>query len=288
MTHKNARMTVLSVLLPASMLLLSLGQIGQYFSRHGIFAKLTARLNDNLSSTNIAIRDCSHNYTINIMSLNPVVFYLDNFIKESEVQHLLEITKNEFDDSRVFLNGQAVVDKSYRSSQSALVDIDDPVSQCLSQRLKALVGNVQHEDTERLHLVKYGVGGYFNLHNDWLTRPLEATGKDGSPRPYNRAGSVFAYLDDSCTGGETYFPEVQGVPDNAEGTKFSRSSTGKGLLVKPRRGSAVFWISAHMNGTGDERMVHASLPVTSGTKVGLNMFSIYYLDTPLVGSMKGQ
>ncbi|KAK4441928.1 2og-fe oxygenase family [Podospora aff. communis PSN243] len=280
-------MTVLSVLLPASMLLLSLGQIGQYLSHHGIFAKLIPRFNGNPNTTVAALHDCSHNYTINIMSLNPVVVYLDGFIKESEVQHLLDITKNQFDDSRVYLNGQAVVNKSYRFSQSALVDVDDPVSQCLSQRLKALMGNVQHEDTERLHLVKYGVGGHFNLHNDWLAQPLEGTAKDGSPRLYNRAGSVFAYLDDDCTGGETYFPEVEGVPDNADGTKFSRSSTGKGLLVKPRRGSAVFWISAHMNGTGDERMRHASLPVTSGTKVGLNMFSIYYLDKPLVGVMKG-
>jgi hypothetical protein len=49
-----------------------------------------------------------------------------------------------------------------------------------------------------------------------------------------------------------------------------------------RSGNAIFWMDAHTNGTGDGRLSHASLPVTCGTKIGFNMFGVYYLDAPLV------
>ena len=43
------------------------------------------------------------------------------------------------------------------------------------------------------------------------------------------------------------------------------------------------WKNLHMNGTGDSRLLHASLPAKSGRKIGMNLFSLYYLDTPMVG-----
>lgn len=45
-----------------------------------------------LSSIDVESYSCSHDYSIEIMSLDPVVLYLDRFLKESEIQHLLAVT----------------------------------------------------------------------------------------------------------------------------------------------------------------------------------------------------
>ena len=185
-------------------------------------------------------------------------------------------------------DGKRSVDKTIRSSKSATVPAEDPVSQCLSQRLKNILGNIRYDGgTELLHLVKYEVSGEFRMHKDYLTSPLSRPSPDGQApsRLYNRVASMFVYLEDDCTGGETYFPDLKGIGESADGEKFSRTDRpgGMGLLVKPRKGNAVFWVSVHMNGTGDDRLSHASLAVKSGTKIGMNMFGLYYLDMPVTG-----
>jgi prolyl 4-hydroxylase len=154
--------------------------------------------------------------------------------------------------------------------------------------MQSLLGNIQHAEVESLQLLQYEPGGKFRLHYDWYTEPTTAraaTGLSGDDpdKPHNRLGTVFVYLGDDCVGGETYFPEIRGVSPGADGDKFSRTDTGMGLLVKPKKGNAVFWNNLLANGTGDRRVLHAGLPVRSGTKIGLNMWSKYFPGSPMVG-----
>ncbi|KAH6648219.1 hypothetical protein BKA67DRAFT_579857 [Truncatella angustata] len=119
---------------------------------------------------------------------------------------------------------------------------------------------------------------------DWFGEPRNYTfAPNVTYRPWNRLVSIFAYLDDSCTGGETYFPDVQGISAVADGDKFSRTDTGTGLLVRPKRRNAVLWNNLLNNGSGDSRVAHVGLPVHSGRKVGINLFSHYSLDAPMLG-----
>jgi prolyl 4-hydroxylase len=90
---------------------------------------------------------------------------------------------------------------------------------------------------------------------------------------YNRLLSTMLYLEDDCTGRKAYFPDVKEVGPSADGGKL------------PRKGNTVIWNNLFMNGSGDPRLYHASLPVKSGTKVGLNIFSLYYLDLPILGEL---
>lgn len=154
---------------------------------------------------------------------------------------------------------------------------------CLSNRVKSLLGNAQHDDLEPMQLVRYEGGERFRLHHDWSDSHESKVSDTGYVRHYNRLISTFAYLEDNCTGGETYFPKVQGVGLDADGDKFSRTESGEGLLVRPRRGNAVLWKNLLGNGTGDSRLLHASLPVKSGRKIGMNIFSVYYTDKPMLG-----
>ncbi|KAK0620907.1 2OG-Fe(II) oxygenase family oxidoreductase [Immersiella caudata] len=230
---------------------------------------------------------CSpHEYTIELLSFDPLIIYINNFLKDDEVNYILEASEADFDQSWVYdpVTLKSYIDRNYRTSTSATIPIHDAVADCVSQRMKSFLGNVQHIHTESIQVVKYEVGERFRLHMDWFDKPRNKSTEESRPdRPYNRLGSIFAYLRDDCTGGETYFPEVRGVSSDADGSKFTRTDTGMGLLVKPKRGSAVFWNNLFPNGSGDPRVVHAGLPVSAGTKVGINLFSYYYLDAPMVG-----
>jgi len=95
-------MPTLSVLLPASVLLLSVGRIAQYLpgnSTASIAAGLRATWLGYTADTKELTRittssssyDCAHNYSIKIMSFDPVVLYLENFIKKEEIEHLLRV-----------------------------------------------------------------------------------------------------------------------------------------------------------------------------------------------------
>ncbi|KAK5995768.1 putative prolyl 4-hydroxylase 7-like protein [Cladobotryum mycophilum] len=208
---------------------------------------------------------CDHQYTIEIVSFDPWVIYINNFVKEEEIQHLLEVAGDKWFESEVYSKSEndneyiSEINKEWRSSKSAYISSNDK-------------------------LVRYDGGERFRLHQDWINpNGGDHRGADAASRPFDRLLSIFVYLEDNCTGGETYFPVIKGVGLSADGRKFSRAESGQGLLFKSRRGNAVVWKNLHNNGTGDSRMLHASLPVKSGRKVGMNPFSLYYLDTPMVG-----
>lgn len=152
--------------------------------------------------------------------------------------------------------------------------------------MRTMLGNVQHIEFEFLQLVKHEAGGWFGLHEDWF-RGLKKTTLNSTKRLYNRLGTLFVYLADDCVGGGTYFPRLPAVLSDAESGKFSREEvnpdTGMGLVVRPRKGNAVFWLNLHMNGTGDARVRHAGLPVHSGVKLGINLWSWYFPDVPIIG-----
>ncbi|KAM3501059.1 hypothetical protein MY11210_009428 [Beauveria gryllotalpidicola] len=151
--------------------------------------------------------------------------------------------------------------------------------------MRTLLGNLQHQHIEGLQLVKYEAGGdKFNLHTDWQETVVQGhSDRHGAPRRSRRLGTIFVYLQDSCSRGETYFPELAAVSEEADGGKFARAVGDKGLLVKPVRGNGIFWNNIYPNGSGDPRVIHAGLPVESGVKVGLNMWSTYFFDGPFLG-----
>ncbi|KAE9372642.1 hypothetical protein N431DRAFT_457343 [Stipitochalara longipes BDJ] len=282
--------TSLGFLFSASLLLLSLLQIWQWVSESVDLTKLLSALAQESSPLISAPYNCEHNYNIELISFDPLVIYANNFITEPEIQHLLESKKDDWEQSYVYNQKdnafRSEIDTSWRTSKSAMVLRKDPVAKCLSQRMKSFLGNLQHIDLEPLQLVRYDGGEQFRLHQDWLDIPKNETfNAKHKIRPYNRFITGLAYLYDNCTGGETWFPHIKGVSLDADGEKFSRTESGEELLFKPRRGNAVFWNNLHMNGTGDFRALHAGLPVKSGTKIAMNLFSLWYLDSPIVGGV---
>lgn len=127
-------------------------------------------------------------------------------------------------------------------------------------------------------MVRYEVGQRFDAHRDWYEEPQLLRG-DERGRRFNRKASFFVYLESQeVQGGETWFPHVdvevggeKGQGDG-EGEKWRRFEDG-GTAFMPREGNGLFWVNLHANGTGDERVVHAGLPLLRGRKTGMNLWA---------------
>lgn len=98
------------------------------------------------------------------------------------------------------------------------------------------------------------------------------------------------YLEAECTGGGTNFPRLE-RPGDESWCRFIECAGGgkeeegvgngngsqvlEGVTFKPIKGNAVFWENMRSDGSGYKESWHAGLPVRSGQKIGLNIWSWY-------------
>jgi prolyl 4-hydroxylase len=93
------------------------------------------------------------------------------------------------------------------------------------------------------------------------------------------------YVDADCEGGGTEFPRLK-MPEMGRGRwceflecgAADEDGSGRrrekmGVTFKPIKRNAVYWENIGSDGRGYEETYHAGLPVLSGTKVGLNIWS---------------
>jgi prolyl 4-hydroxylase len=85
------------------------------------------------------------------------------------------------------------------------------------------------------------------------------------------------YVDAECEGGGTEFPRIR-MPDVRKGRwceflECDGVAAKMGITFKAITGNAVFWQNLDSHGRGYEETYHAGLPVLSGYKVGLNIWS---------------
>lgn len=93
------------------------------------------------------------------------------------------------------------------------------------------------------------------------------------PNRMNRLSAFNVFLQGDCTGGGTYFPWIP-RPKHPNWCQYiDCESTETGTLFKPIAGAAVFWVNTKEDGTGFMETLHAGMPVESGTKVGMNIWS---------------
>lgn len=102
------------------------------------------------------------------------------------------------------------------------------------------------ENQESLQLLRYEVGQFYGIHNDYIEN-----NKDLAVGP--RILTFYLYLNDVEKGGETNFPRL-------------------GVTVKPKKGRAILWPSV-LNEDPNEKDIrsdHQALPVLEGLKFGAN------------------
>lgn len=120
--------------------------------------------------------------------------------------------------------------------------------------------------------MRYLPGEHYSFHTDWFGNEAYAT----PPMGGNRATSFFAYLyvSDGMVGGGTNFPMVPAKRDEKWcGILDCDEQYEKGVTFRAVEGNAVFWVNLREDGGGDERVIHAGLPVLKGEKIGMNVWT---------------
>ncbi|KAI1333791.1 hypothetical protein F5Y15DRAFT_430378 [Xylariaceae sp. FL0016] len=255
------------------------------------------RINESLlalGAANETAPNCSPDaYSIHILSKAPLVIYIENFISENEQAHLLEISEPLFEPSTITNDGDKThQDVTIRDSEVALIPRTEMV-RCIEQRARAVQGWREDLWIERLRTQRYGRSQHYAHHFDW----------GSGARGWGRVSSFMAWVQaDDVEGGGTEFPLlVRDGPDAPwcrwveclEPTAETAGDCGRepdkggssrcklrgepitGVTFRPMAGNAVFWENFRPDGTGRgfEETWHAGLPVTKGTKVGLNIWS---------------
>lgn len=104
-------------------------------------------------------------------------------------------------------------------------------------------------------------------------------GKVFEANGYNRDTTMLVYLEDNCTGGGTNFPELEVMkgdkvnPFWASVLDLNDTNAPKGATFKPVAGAAIFWRNLDATGEGLPEVVHAGLPVKTGRKSAVNIWT---------------
>lgn len=156
------------------------------------------------------------------------------------------------------------------------------MTNCIARRAARFQGHdlpISH--LEPIQLVRYAVGEHYHHHHDWF--PEESTMLDGHAgvnRGGNRVSSFFTYVDvsDDIAGGGTHFPMVPA--HGGEGwCKFVECDDewDRGVTFRAVEGNAVYWENLvdtpDGKRKGDDRVLHAGLPVARGSKLGMNIWT---------------
>ncbi len=220
----------------------------------------------------------AQNYSTMTVSKDPLLIYIFDFLSESEIDHILEVTEKLFVPSRVYSPGST----SYRNSSSCVLPSSDPIHHLVNARSKSFLDTVLQDhpttglsyfDIEPLQLVRYGPNEYYHAHVDWFDA-LHREKKGWKSRLYNRGASFFVYLEDGCVGGGTHFSQISASTDESQLAAIDQwvGTDQSGVSFKPQKGNALFWVNLKPDGMGDDRLVHAGLPVEKGRKVGMNIW----------------
>lgn len=131
---------------------------------------------------------------------------------------------------------------------------------------------------------RYNLSGHYAHHYDWAAASKQS----------RRVSTFMVYLSAECLGGgvsnsynqhcqqrlttfQTNFPRLQMPTDQrwCEFIECDSDPTREGVTFKARKGAAVFWMNFNHESRGYKETIHAGMPVTRGTKVGLNIWSWY-------------
>lgn len=168
--------------------------------------------------------------------------------------------------SVVKLANGSLVESPYRTSVTGRLPREDAVVQCVVARAANIQGFLPSSRIENPQVTHYEKGQEFKYHFDWSA--------DSAGRINNREATIFGILDVDCRNCGTHFPHLAWdwtTKDPSWCTFFECGNTT--LLSRPVAGSALYWRNMHANGTGDERTLHAGLPIPDGFKTGVNIWT---------------
>lgn len=200
-----------------------------------------------------------------------MIVYIKDFISLEEASQLVQLSEPNFKPSVLWPHsGQVSKDKSYRSSVTASLGLEHKLVAEISARARSFPFYQTEGRIKPLVVQKYALGNQYKNHYDWF---FDAPTLDG-----NIESTFFVSIEAKCTGGGTNFPRLRHPEGEDElWCQFVDCDRpyDEGVTFKPITGNAVFWMNLKDGGKGegDLKTLDAGLPVTSGTKMGLNIWT---------------
>lgn len=155
-----------------------------------------------------------------------------------------------------------------RTSSTAVLPEDDPVVGRVAARAAALQGFAPRHSLEALQLTRYRAGQEYKPHLDHLHDVVP-------PHRTDRVTTIFAVLEATCDHCGTRFPRlaVDWSQESRKWCRFVDCDDHDALTVRAVPGNALFWKNIDGNRVGDDRVLHAGLPLLNGVKTGLNIWT---------------
>lgn len=165
---------------------------------------------------------------------------ISNFLSENECTHIIKKATDKLHVSMVSENKD--IDKSVRDSETAWLDMDDPIVRRVAERCVSLTDRPLC-NCEKLQVLRYKPGGYYKPHQDTFS----------DSEPNKRMYTVILALNDSYDGGETEFPNLK-------------------RQYKLQTGDALFFHTLDNYELMTSMALHGGKPVKSGEKWICNLW----------------
>ncbi|XP_053954570.1 prolyl 4-hydroxylase subunit alpha-2 [Anastrepha ludens] len=182
-------------------------------------------------------------FKVEELSLDPRIVQIHDVISEGDTSAVKQMAKTRMSRSQVRnVDEAAGMTANYRISKSAWFSYEESRHMRKMLRYMGDLSGLNMAYAEHLQVANYGIGGHYEPHFDFFTENHSFKASEG-----NRIATGIFYLSDVEEGGGTAFPYLR-------------------LLVKPQRGSVLFWYNLHRSEEPDYRTRHAACPVLKGSK----------------------
>jgi predicted 2-oxoglutarate/Fe(II)-dependent dioxygenase YbiX len=165
---------------------------------------------------------------------------IPNFLSEEEINHIKKEAESKFSVSTIAAN--ATIDKTLRDSDTAWLDLEDPI---VNQVVKRCIGLTDRPLTncEKLQVLRYKPGGFYKPHQDTFS----------DIKKDKRMYTIILALNDEYEEGETVFPNL-------------------GMKYKLNKGDALFFHTLDNYELMTSKALHGGAPVKSGEKWICNLW----------------
>ena len=205
------------------------------------------------------------------LSIRPLIFEIHDFIAMEECDHLIEKSRTHIKSSVVKNMDKDIgkADTLWRTSKTYFMPKGSTETLKTLERRVRDITRIPLSHGESAQILRYTKTGHYYTHHDYFDpanyQKSKSTLNMVENGAKNRLSTVFWYMSDVKSGGETNFPRFNGAASPAD-TK----SCLQGLSVKPKKGKVIIFHNMHPNGDQDPLSLHAGCSVGEGDKWSAN------------------
>jgi len=191
-----------------------------------------------------------------ILSKTPLIYYIDNFVKDKEIDFIINSSKDKLKKAHVsYLNKDKHKYKNYtgRTNSSYWLPKDkDPIVLRLCKRIAKEI-NCDWKHFENYQVIHYNPGEEYQYHFDAYDKNDKEKYNEFCSERGNRLKTVLVYLNDVEEGGGTGFQIIN-------------------KKVDAKKGRIVVFENVNKDNIRYKRSLHAGLPVIKGEKWAFNLW----------------